>query len=177
MNCPYCQSTLLWSEDRGPHCDGCEEFDGSLLAASSGSTREFQDRPTQTQTQMLDLLNQAKNEIENLRRENSILRAKAEVVDIFAGAIFGNRQSDPQPMAPDTAWMLKREIDRQTPRPATSDKLSDALAKANDICRSMHAIAERAGEETNWEAFRNRLDAALKEQHAIMFPTVQPVEN
>lgn len=121
---------------------------------------------------MLDLLQEAKHEIENLRRENTVLRAKVEVVDIFAGALFGPRRGGEQCMAPDIAWQLKQEIDRQTPLPPTSDELSDALAKANDICRSMHAIAERAGEETNWEAFRDRLDVALKEQHAIMFPTV-----
>lgn len=27
MKCPHCQSTLLWSDDRGAHCDGCEDFD------------------------------------------------------------------------------------------------------------------------------------------------------
>ena len=27
MNCPHCKSGLLWSEDRGAHCDGCEDFD------------------------------------------------------------------------------------------------------------------------------------------------------
>ena len=123
---------------------------------------------------MIDLLQQAKTEIETLRRENAILRAKAEIVEIFAGAIFGNRQGDPQPMGIDILWEIKQEIGRQTPRQPTDDELSDALAKANDICRSMHAIAERAGEDTNWEAFRDRLDVALKEQHAIMFPTVVP---
>lgn len=24
--CPHCGAGLLWSEDRGPHCDGCDEF-------------------------------------------------------------------------------------------------------------------------------------------------------
>jgi hypothetical protein len=27
MKCPHCKSELLWSEDRGPHCDGCDCFD------------------------------------------------------------------------------------------------------------------------------------------------------
>ena len=26
MPCPYCNSGLLWSEERGTHCDGCDEF-------------------------------------------------------------------------------------------------------------------------------------------------------
>lgn len=37
MNCPHCQSTLLWSEDRGAHCDGCDQFDESSLAPVAGS--------------------------------------------------------------------------------------------------------------------------------------------
>lgn len=27
MNCPKCGSQLLWSDDRGGHCDGCDDFD------------------------------------------------------------------------------------------------------------------------------------------------------
>ena len=27
IKCPHCGDSLLWSEDRGAHCDGCEEFD------------------------------------------------------------------------------------------------------------------------------------------------------
>ncbi len=27
IRCPHCKSGLLWSEDRGPHCDGCDDFD------------------------------------------------------------------------------------------------------------------------------------------------------
>lgn len=26
MKCPHCGSGLLWSEDRGAHCDGCEHY-------------------------------------------------------------------------------------------------------------------------------------------------------
>lgn len=26
MKCPHCGSTLMWSEDRGANCDGCDEF-------------------------------------------------------------------------------------------------------------------------------------------------------
>lgn len=36
MNCPFCQSPLLFSEDRGSHCDGCDEY-GQSLAAPDGS--------------------------------------------------------------------------------------------------------------------------------------------
>ena len=27
MKCPHCGFGLLWSEDRGAHCDGCDDFD------------------------------------------------------------------------------------------------------------------------------------------------------
>lgn len=27
MNCPHCGSGLLWGDDRGAHCDGCDDFD------------------------------------------------------------------------------------------------------------------------------------------------------
>lgn len=27
IGCPHCNSGLLWSEDRGAHCDGCDDFD------------------------------------------------------------------------------------------------------------------------------------------------------
>jgi hypothetical protein len=27
IKCPHCGTGLLWSEDRGAHCDGCDNFD------------------------------------------------------------------------------------------------------------------------------------------------------
>ncbi len=27
ISCPHCGYVLLWSEDRGAHCDGCDDFD------------------------------------------------------------------------------------------------------------------------------------------------------
>jgi hypothetical protein len=27
MKCPHCGSGLLWSEDRGAHCDGCDDYE------------------------------------------------------------------------------------------------------------------------------------------------------
>lgn len=44
------------------------------------------------------------------------------------------------------------------------------LQRANDLCRSMHAIAEREGKETNWEGFQAQLAGALAEQHEILHP-------
>ncbi len=27
IRCPHCGNVLLWGEDRGAHCDGCDDFD------------------------------------------------------------------------------------------------------------------------------------------------------
>src|SRR5574343_127483 len=27
VHCPHCKMVILWSEDRGAHCDGCDNFD------------------------------------------------------------------------------------------------------------------------------------------------------
>lgn len=29
-DCPHCKSRLLWSEDRGAHCDGCDDFNPEI---------------------------------------------------------------------------------------------------------------------------------------------------
>ena len=40
------------------------------------------------------------------------------------------------------------------------------LLKCNDLLRSAKAIADRNGADTNWQTWGERLDEALKEQHA-----------
>lgn len=30
IDCPHCGSCLLWSEDRGAHCDVCDDFDPDM---------------------------------------------------------------------------------------------------------------------------------------------------
>lgn len=44
------------------------------------------------------------------------------------------------------------------------------IKEANEMLRSAYAVAEREGGCTNWEAFRNRLNAVLEQQHRVMFP-------
>jgi len=58
---------------------------------------------------MKHLLLQAKHEIENLRRDNQILRAKVEVVEAFSAALLGPRP--PQGFSPDVAWALQKAAD------------------------------------------------------------------
>ena len=48
----------------------------------------------------------------------------------------------------------------------------DALGRANEICRSMSAIVDRKGKQTNWLLFDAQLQKVLLEQHAIFHPEV-----
>mgnify|MGYP003439865807 FL=1 len=49
---------------------------------------------------------------------------------------------------------------------AATKRLEKMLLEANDLLRSAYAIAQRNGEQTNWEAFRSQLKTALEAQHA-----------
>lgn len=51
---------------------------------------------------------------------------------------------------------------------ALREWLLPVLRRANDLCRSMHAITEREGKETNWPPFRAELEGALAEQHELL---------
>lgn len=41
MLCPHCRSGLLWSEDRGAHCDGCDDFDPETDLPGTAKTSDF----------------------------------------------------------------------------------------------------------------------------------------
>ena len=58
---------------------------------------------------MKNLLNDARHEILNLRRQNEILSAQMAVVEVFAAA-FGLKRAHPGE-APDVAWALQKKID------------------------------------------------------------------
>jgi sulfate adenylyltransferase subunit 1 (EFTu-like GTPase family) len=60
----------------------------------------------------IELLNDAKHEILSLRRQNEILRAKVEVMDLFACVLHTQPAQREQGMAIDVAWQLDKEIDR-----------------------------------------------------------------
>ena len=57
---------------------------------------------------MKHLLQNAKLEIQQLRRANEILNAKVEVVEIFAAALLGRRPQGG--MAPDVVWEIDKAI-------------------------------------------------------------------
>jgi hypothetical protein len=50
------------------------------------------------------------------------------------------------------------------------NQIREALAEANEVCRSAYQIAARGGAETNWAAFTTRLEGALERQHGLMYP-------
>ena len=59
---------------------------------------------------MKQLLIEAKNEIEELRRHNDRMMSQLAIVDVFAAAL--GLKPDNRPMKPDIAWKLQQEIDR-----------------------------------------------------------------
>lgn len=73
---------------------------------------------------MKHILNEALHEIARLRRQNEILSAKVEVMDLFA-VVLHTKPSYPNECASvDVAWQIQKEIDlineeeRTAPRPA-----------------------------------------------------------
>ncbi|HJR14206.1 MAG TPA: hypothetical protein VJ833_09950 [Rhodanobacteraceae bacterium] len=51
---------------------------------------------------------------------------------------------------------------------------ADYLTEANDLLRSAHAIAERCGEDTNWEVWKRRLETVLVKQNQFLRGTSHP---
>lgn len=47
------------------------------------------------------------------------------------------------------------------------EALSKALLEYDEVLRSAHAIAQRDGESTQWESFRNRVAEVLRKHHAL----------
>lgn len=46
----------------------------------------------------------------------------------------------------------------------------ELLLDANSMLRSFYHVIERKGEQTNWEALRNRVKTLLNEQHSVLLP-------
>jgi hypothetical protein len=63
---------------------------------------------------MKDLLTSAMHEILQLRRQNEILAAKVEVMDLFACVLNSEPARRSQGMAVDVAWVLQKQIDELT---------------------------------------------------------------
>lgn len=71
---------------------------------------------------MKDLLNDARHEILALRRDNEILRAKVEVMDLFALVLNTTPNYRSQGMSEDVAWKLQKEIDSINTKEASHAK-------------------------------------------------------
>ena len=62
-------------------------------------------------TELERALRMARDEITRLRRENEILHAKVEVMDLFACVLHTTPARNSQGMAEDAAWLLGKQID------------------------------------------------------------------
>jgi hypothetical protein len=60
------------------------------------------------------LLLEAASEIDSLRRQNETLRAKVEVMDLFACVLHTQPATYNPPMGVDVAWSLRQEFNRIT---------------------------------------------------------------
>ena len=61
---------------------------------------------------MKELLLQASAEIKLLRRQNEILSAKVEMIDLFACLLFTQPARRSESMGEDIAWKLDKAIDQ-----------------------------------------------------------------
>ena len=59
---------------------------------------------------MKDLLEDARNEIVRLRRQNELLTARIAIVEVFAAALGLKREE--RGMVPDVVWALDKEVER-----------------------------------------------------------------
>lgn len=57
------------------------------------------------------LLQDARGEILQIRRENEILRAKVEMIELFACLLHTQPARSSQGMAPDVAWAIQKKLD------------------------------------------------------------------
>lgn len=72
-------------------------------------------------TELEEVLLGAQQEIISLRRQNELLRAKVEVMDLFACVLHTTAASRSEGMSIDIAWQLGKELEKlkaATPNPA-----------------------------------------------------------
>lgn len=73
------------------------------------------------------------------------------------------------PLETDTIDRLFLELSQVTRARTNRDMAFElALREAHNVCRSMHAIVDRKGKETNWGSFKNILEDALENQAIIL---------
>lgn len=88
-------------------------------------------------TPFKELLIDAESTILQMRRELEILRARVEMIDLFAMVLHTQPASRSQGMSPDVAWALRKEIDKidaaekSKPRP-TIEELERILNESDE---------------------------------------------
>ena len=65
-------------------------------------------------TELAQLLNDARHEIISLRRDNEILHAKIDVMELFACVLHTKPASRQAGAAIDVAWLLQKKLDELT---------------------------------------------------------------
>lgn len=71
-------------------------------------------------TDLKQILTDAKHEIEQLRRQNELLRAKQEMIDLFACVLYTKPAERLQAMQPDVIYQLERLIAAEEQTPAVT---------------------------------------------------------
>jgi hypothetical protein len=59
------------------------------------------------------LLKKAASEIEALRRDNEVMAAKVQVMDLFGAALFAIPYDPPQGMAEDIVWRIRCALEEE----------------------------------------------------------------
>jgi len=86
--CPHCGSTILWSEDRGAHCDGCDELHPNDIAHLAQPAAPVEDEP--------------RNGDEDTMGDMKAVWERGHAVDLFSGMgedeWFTRTKADKMPM-------------------------------------------------------------------------------
>lgn len=116
--CPHCGSTLLWSEDRGAHCDGCDDFDPETdlppqMTPPIPIPRELLERLTQAAKERRERFEQANGDFmrlnEVLNGMDADIRAAEELL---------------KPAAPTDPQKVQNVIDGIWPHPSPVHRIT-----------------------------------------------------
>lgn len=79
-------------------------------------------------------------------------------------AEFLLKDESKQPQPPDFANTMLGEVP-----PVVNGGTEEHLMEVNSLFRSFHAIIEREGKDTNWDAIKKKVEMVLKIQHRMMY--------
>ena len=92
-------------------------------------------------TELEHMIRHAVNDIRNLKHENEVLRAKVEMIDLFAEVFRTEPRNRSCIMAPDVVWELERhlksaeELREQDPRSDACEEVWDSPAPPPGVSR------------------------------------------